>query len=102
MERSAIRPLICMDKMPKQLLSDTHKPLPVQPEQPIPRDYEYKREGVSDVFMLFEPLHGKRQMKITEQRRRVEWDEVMKKVSDEFHPDAEKIIVWKLAEFGGD
>jgi len=87
------RPLVCMDEMPKQLLSDTREPLPMQPGQPLRQDYEYKREGVADFFMLFEPLCGKRRVEITEQRRREEWAEVMRKVSDEYYPEADKIIV---------
>jgi hypothetical protein len=89
----AKRPLICMDEMPKQLLSDTREPLPVCSGKPAREDFEYKREGVADVFMLFEPLVGKRQVEITDQRRRVEWAEVMRKVSDELYPEAEKIVV---------
>ena len=89
----ARRPLICMDEMPKQLLSDTRHPSPVCPGKPAREDYEYKRGGVADVFMLFEPLVGKRHIEITDQRRRVEWAEVMRKVSDELYPQAEKIVV---------
>jgi hypothetical protein len=89
----ARRPLICMDEMPKQLLSDTRDPLPVCPGKPAREDYEYQREGTADVFMLFEPLVGKRQIEITDQRRRIEWAKVMQKVSDELYPDAEKIVV---------
>jgi hypothetical protein len=87
------RPLVCMDEMPKQLLADLRAPLPVQPGQPLREDYEYKREGVADVFMVFEPLRGKRWIEITKQRRRQEWAEVMRKVSDELYPDAEKIVI---------
>ncbi len=87
------RPLVCMDEMPKQLLSDIRDPLPVRPGQTAREDYEYQREGVADFFMLFEPLVGKRHIEITDQRRREEWAEVMRKVSDELYPDAEKIVV---------
>ena len=65
------RPLICMDEMPKQLLTDTRETLPMQPGKPERSDYEYKRGGVADLFMLFEPLAGKRHIEITDQRRRV-------------------------------
>jgi len=50
------RPLLCMDEMPKQLLIETREPLPVTPGKPARQDYEYKRGGVADVFMVFEPL----------------------------------------------
>lgn len=87
------RPLICMDEMPKQLLTDTRETMPVQPGKAERFDYEYKRGGVADVFMLFEPLAGKRHIEITDQRRRVEWAEVMRIVADELYPEAEKIVV---------
>lgn len=86
-------PLVCMDEMPKQLLMDTRERLPLQPGDPERFDYEYKRGGVADLFMLFEPLAGKRHIEITDRRRRVEWAEVMRIVSDELYPHAEKIVV---------
>jgi hypothetical protein len=86
-------PLVCVDEMPKQLLTDTRETLPMQPGQTERFDYEYKRGGVADLFMLFEPLAGKRHIEITDQRRRVEWAEVMRIVSDELYPEAEKIVV---------
>ena len=87
------RPVLCIDEMPKQLLSDTRDPLPISPGKPARQDYEYKREGVVDVFMLFEPLVGKRQVEIADQRRRKEWAQVMRKVADELYSQAEKIVV---------
>ncbi len=87
------RPLICMDEMPKQLLTDTRETLAMQPGKVERFDYEYKRGGVADLFMLFEPLAGKRHIEITDQRRRVEWAEVMRIVADELYPEVEKIVV---------
>jgi hypothetical protein len=86
-------PLVCIDEMPKQLLMDTREPLPIQSGDPERFDYEYRRGGVADLFMLLEPLAGKRHIEITDRRRRVEWAEVMRIVSDELYPDAEKIVV---------
>jgi transposase len=87
------RPLVCVDEMPKQLLMDTREPLPMRPGDPERFDYEYERGGVADLFMLLEPLAGKRHIEITNRRRRVEWAEVMRIVSDELYPEAEKIVV---------
>jgi transposase len=87
------RPLVCIDEMPKQLLMDTREPLTIRPGASERFDYEYKRGGVADLFMVLEPLAGKRHIKVTDQRRRVEWAEVMRIVSDELYPDAEKIVV---------
>jgi len=89
----AQRPVICMDEMPKQLLADKYEPLSCQAATPARQDYEYKRNGVADLFMIFEPLQGKRFVEVTEKRRKVEWATVMKKVSDELYPHVEKIVV---------
>jgi hypothetical protein len=90
---NAQRPVICMDEMPKQLLMETREPLPCQAGTPAKQDYEYQRNGVADLFMLFEPLQGKRFVEVTEKRRKIEWATVMKRVADEFYPQAEKIVV---------
>lgn len=89
----ARRPVLCMDEMPKQLLLDVQDPLPCQPGQPLRQDYEYSRNGVADLFIVFEPLCGKRFIAVKEQRRRIEWAHFMKSVSDELYPEAEKIVV---------
>jgi len=89
----AKRPLLCMDEMPKQLLAETREPLPCRAGKPARQDYEYKRKGVADLFMVFEPLMGKRFVEVTRQRRKVEWATVMKQISDVLYPQAEKIVV---------
>jgi len=89
----ANRPVICMDEMPKQLLAQTRDLIPGQVGQAAKEDYEYKRNGVADLFMVFEPLQGKRYVEVTEKRRRIEWVAVMKQVADVFYPQAEKIVV---------
>ncbi len=66
-------PLVCMDETNKQLLADVRDPLPAKAGHPQRVDYEYKREGVADLFMFFEPLLGKRFVKVTDQRTRKDW-----------------------------
>lgn len=87
------RPLICMDEMPKQLLADTREAIAVGPGYPARSDYEYQRKGVADLFILFEPLQGKRHIQVEKQRRRIEWAQVMKHLADELYPEAEIIVV---------
>lgn len=87
------RPLVCMDEVPKQLLCDVRQPIPGQPGRPLRFDYEYQRNGVANLFMFFEPFQGQRHIKVTDRRTRVDWAEAMKMLSDEIHPEAEKIIV---------
>ena len=49
-------PLVCFDEISKQLVSETRIPLPMRPGCPRRYDYEYARNGVCNLFMLFEPL----------------------------------------------
>ncbi len=87
------RPLVCMDEVSKQLLSDIRDPIPVQPGQPERFDYEYQPQGVANLFMFFEPFRGQRHVKVTNRRTRLDWAEAMRELSDEIHPEAEKIVV---------
>ncbi|MEA5508057.1 hypothetical protein VB735_34245 [Halotia wernerae UHCC 0503] len=51
-------PLVCFDESSKQLISEIRNPLPAEPGQVERYDYEYQREGVCNLFMMFEPLVG--------------------------------------------
>jgi hypothetical protein len=87
------RPQVCMDETSKQLLADTRDPIPAQPGLPEKFDYEYKREGVANIFMFFEPLMGKRKVKVTERRTRKDWAVAMRELSDIYYPEAEVIVI---------
>lgn len=89
----ARRPQICMDETSKQLLAETRQPMPTISGSLERVDYEYKREGVANLFMFCEPLMGKRHVKVTEQRTRKDWAVVMRELADVFYPEAEKIIM---------
>lgn len=52
------RPLVCLDESSKQLVSETRTPVPMKPGRVARFDYEYKRNGVASLFMLFAPLKG--------------------------------------------
>ena len=87
------RPLVCIDEMPKQLVTETRQLLPAQPGQPRRYDYEYRREGVANVFMTFEPLLGWRSVSVTAQRTAKDFAEVLRALVEDFHPEAEKIVL---------
>ena len=76
-------PVVCMDESPKQLIGETKTPIPASPRQPERFDYEYRRFGMCNVFLAFEPLAGKRVMKITERKTGRDWalflEEIAKK-----------------------
>jgi hypothetical protein len=45
-----------MDETPKQLIGEARIPIPHSPGTLAKHDYEYKRNGVCNIFMASEPL----------------------------------------------
>ena len=87
------RPLVCMDEMPYQLISETRTPQALRRGR-VPRyDYEYKREGVVNLFMVFAPLLGQRYVRVTARRTAKDWAALMRYLVDEMFPEAEKIVL---------
>src|SRR5271166_2918301 len=64
--RDPDRPLVCLDETSKQLVVETRTPIPAKPGQPARHDYEYERNGVANLFMVFAPLEGWRHVKVTD------------------------------------
>jgi hypothetical protein len=87
------RPNVCLDETSKQLIGETRTPVPASPGQPARYDYEYKRNGVANLFMMFEPLAGKRHVKVTERRTKVDWAYCVRDMVDQVYPDAEQIVL---------
>ena len=85
--------LICMDETSKQHIKETRIPLPTRPGEPERFDYEYERNGVSNLFMLFAPLEGWRHVKVTDRHTKVDWAEVIKELVDEHYPMKKIILV---------
>jgi len=87
------RPNVCLDETSKQLIGETGTPVPTSPGQPARYDYEYKRNGVANLFMIFEPLAGKRHVKVTERRTKIDWAYCVREMVDQIYPDAEQIVL---------
>jgi hypothetical protein len=86
-----LNPVVCIDETNKQLIKKTR--IPGEPGQPEKVDSEYERNGVANVFMIFEPLAGKRETIITETRNAIDFANVLKFTSDAMYPLAEKIVL---------
>ncbi len=87
------RPLVCLDETSKQLVGETREPIPGAPGRPARYDYEYKRNGVANLFMLFAPLEGWRHVKPTARRTAIDYAHVLKQLSDVHFPRAETIVL---------
>ncbi len=87
------RPNVCLDETSKQLIGETRTPVPACPGQPVRYDYEYKRNGVANLFMICEPLVGKRHVKVTQRRTKIDWAYCVREMVDQIYPDAEQIVL---------
>jgi len=86
-------PVVCVDEASKQLVADVTPPVPMQPGQPARQDYEYERCGTANLFMAFEPLAGRRQVKVTARRTSADFAELLRDLSDVQYPQAHKIVL---------
>jgi len=46
------RPVVCFDESPNQLIGEVRAPIPAEPGQPERYDYEYRRNGTLNLFVL--------------------------------------------------
>lgn len=88
-----LRPVVCFDELPYQLVAETCLPLPLQPGKPVRYDYEYRRNGTCNLFMFFQPMAGWRHVEVTEQRTQRDFASRMKDLVDVHFPEAEVIRV---------
>ena len=87
------RPVVCFDETSTQLLAETRPPLPPRPGLPLRQDYEYRREGVRNLFLACEPLVGWREVAVTERRTMQDFARRMRWLVDEAYPEAEAVRV---------
>lgn len=87
------RPQVCLDEASKQLIGETRLPVPAAPGRAAREDYEYVRNGTVNLFMMFEPLAGRRHVRVTDRRTKKDFAEAIKELADERYPDAEKIVL---------
>ena len=84
-------PLVCFDESSKQLISEVRTPIPASTGQVERYDYEYQREGVCNLFMMFEPLVGWRHVVVTDHRTQIDYAYQIKYLVDQRYPHAIKI-----------
>ena len=92
-EYNPLNPLLCVDESSKQQIQEVIEKLQLKPGSPEKYDSEYIRNGVSNLFMIFEPLQGKRHVQVTERRTKEDFAKCMKYIVDELYPEALKITI---------
>jgi DDE superfamily endonuclease len=87
------RPVVCLDETSKQLVAETRSPVAMRPGLPVRVDYEYARNGVANLFMMFAPLEGWRHVKVTDRRTAVDYAHVLRDLADVHFAQAETIVL---------
>lgn len=87
------RPLVCFDETSKQLTKETRIPIPAAPGRKARHDYQYERNGVANLFMMFAPLEGWRNVKVTDRHAAVDYAHALRDLSDVHFPSATKIVL---------
>ena len=85
--------LVCLDESSKQLIAETRMPIPMKPGRPGRVDYEYERNGIANLFMLFAPLEGWRHVKVTDRHTAIDYAQVLKDLADIHFPHKKSIVL---------
>ena len=87
------RPMVCLDECSKQLIGEVRPPLPPQPGRIAKYDSEYERRGTANMFMAVEPLAGRRTVRVTDRRTRVDWAQFIRFLLLTMYPEAAVVVL---------
>jgi transposase len=85
-------PVICLDESPRQLISETRAGF-LDSKGVGHVDYEYRREGVVDIYMIAEPKAGKRYVQVRDSHDSHQWAEVIAYIAEQLYPGTASITV---------
>jgi hypothetical protein len=84
-------PVVCLDESPHQLISETRSAFMTKGIKHI--DYEYRREGVADIFMICEPKKGKRYVQVKDSHASCQWARVVALIAEKWYASADRITL---------
>ena len=88
-----MRPVVCMDEKPYQLLAHARDPIAARPGQDLREDSEYVRHGTCSIFVWVEPLRGWRRVEALQRRTRLDWAGQVKQMLTVDYPDAPCVVL---------
>jgi transposase len=83
-----MRPVVCFDESPVQLIGETRQPLPATPGQVERVDDEYRRCGTVNLFVVLDAHRPWRRVKVSEQRTACDFAQCMRELVDVDFPQA--------------
>lgn len=87
------RPVVCFDESPVQLIGEVRPPVPAKPGQIGRYDYEYRRNGTANLFVVIDVNRPWRKVKVTERRAATDFAACMRELVDVHYPKADRIRV---------
>ena len=87
------RPVVGVDEASVQLVEEVRGPVPAAPGQPARIDYEYRRNGTANLFVVTQPLLGWREVVVTDRRTAVDFAGFLKHLADDIYAEAERITL---------
>jgi transposase len=87
------RPVVCFDESPMQLIGEVRRPIPAAPGRVGRYDYEYRRNGTVNLFVLLDARRPWRKVKVSERRTAADFAARMRELVDADFPHAERIRV---------
>ena len=88
-----LRPVVCFDESPTQLIGEARKPVPAKPGQLERYDYEYRRHGAVNMFVFLDAHRPWRRVKVTDRRTNQDFAHCMRELVDVDFPDAPVVRV---------
>ena len=86
-------PVVCVDELSKTLHAHVRSPQAPRAGRAARQDYEYKRHGHRNLFMMTAPCLGWRMVKVTRHRQRPDFAAILKELVDVHFPAAERITL---------
>ena len=87
-----LHPVVCLDEKRKQLVRETRGGF-TDSHGVLHRDYEYERNGVGVLYMVCEPLGGRREVRVETGQDRLAWARTILHMAETMYPDAKRITL---------
>jgi len=86
-------PVVCLDESPLQLIGEVREPVPAAPGRPVHYDYEYRRCGTVNLFVVMDVHRPWRKVTVTERRTAQDDAARLRDLVDIDYPQAARIRV---------
>src|SRR3712207_1483517 len=87
------QPVVCFDESPVQLIGEVREPIRPAPGQVERVDYEYRRNGTVNLFVVLDAHRPWRKVKVTDRRTAEDFAQCLRELVDVYYPRAERIRV---------